>query len=60
MTSGNGIEPSGEESAADPVDGVREGPTEDSADATVDPTPPTGADRPRTFRRKAGVVYRPV
>ncbi|MFI6357404.1 hypothetical protein ACIBJF_33305 [Streptomyces sp. NPDC050743] len=63
MTSGNGAEQSGEEPALGPIDGSLEGSSEDSVDGqdtTVDPAPTASADRPRKYRRKAGVEYRPV
>jgi hypothetical protein len=68
MTSGNGVERSGEEPAVGPIDGslemsITEGSDEDSddgEDTAVDPAPAASADRPREGRRKPGVEYRPV
>ncbi|MGW5428185.1 hypothetical protein ACWET9_13330 [Streptomyces sp. NPDC004059] len=63
MTSGNGAEQPGEEPEVGPIDDSLEGSTEgavDGQDTTVDPAPTASADRPREYRRKAGVEYRPV
>ncbi|MER6075540.1 hypothetical protein ACFXMT_18835 [Streptomyces mirabilis] len=67
MASGNGVERSGEEIAVGPIDGSLKGSTEDpdedsndGEDTTADPAPAASADRSREYRRKAGVVYRPV
>ncbi|MFB7500839.1 hypothetical protein ACFC09_40265 [Streptomyces sp. NPDC056161] len=61
MTSGNGAEPAGEEPAADSVDTPQKGHADDSDDSAEPPADPaTGAEPPRTSRRKAGVEYWPV
>lgn len=67
MTSGNGVERSGEELAVGPIDGSLTGATEDpdkdandGENTTLDPAPTASADQPRESRRKAGVEYRPV
>ena len=67
MASGNGVERSGEEIAVGSIDGSLKGSTEDpdedsndGEDTTADPAPAASADRSREYRRKAGVVYRPV
>jgi hypothetical protein len=67
MTSGNGVEWSGEEPTVGPIDGslkgVTEAPDEDANDGektTVDPAPAESANQPRQSRRRPGVEYRPV
>nr|WTB34451.1 hypothetical protein OG781_37575 [Streptomyces sp. NBC_00830] len=63
MTSGNGAERSGEETAAGPIDGSPKGSTEDSPDSedtTAEPDPAASAELSREYRRKPGVAYRPV
>jgi hypothetical protein len=63
MTSGDGVERSGEEPAVGPIDRSPKGSTKDAGDGedtSVDPAPAASADRPRQRRRKAGVEYRPV
>jgi hypothetical protein len=63
MTSGNGVEESGEESPVCDVEPSPEVPTDDSCDGaatTVDAAPAPITDRPPTSRRKPGVEYRPI
>jgi hypothetical protein len=59
MTSGNGVERSGEEPASGSTDGVVCDDTE-AEDITVESVLPASLDRPRERRRKVGVQYRPV
>lgn len=63
MTSGNGVEESGEESSVCDAEPSPEVATDDSCDGpatTVDSAPAAITDRPPAGRRKPGVAYRPI